>query len=44
MSLSFMTRKATIRQLYNHIEDKYEMKIAVDIESALLDLFDNFIQ
>lgn len=30
-----MTPKAAIKQLFNHIQDEYEIETAGDIESAL---------
>ena len=39
-----MTRKATLNQLFNLIQDEYEIKSAGDIESALLDMFGSFIE
>lgn len=39
-----MTRKATLNQIFNLIQDEYEIKSAGDIESALLDMFGSFIE
>ena len=39
-----MTRKAAMNQLFNLIQDEYEIKSAGDIEAALLDMFGNFIE
>ena len=39
-----MTRKATMNQLFNLIQDEYDIKSASDIEAALLDLFGGFIE
>ena len=39
-----MTRKAALNQLFNLIQDEYEIKSAGDIESALLDMFGSFIK
>lgn len=39
-----MTRKATMNQLFNLIQDEYDIKSASDIEAALLDMFGGFIE
>ena len=39
-----MTRKAAMNQLFNLIQDEYEIKSAGDIEAALLDMFGSFIE
>ena len=39
-----MTRKAAMNQLFNLIQDDYEIKSAGDIEAALLDMFGSFIE
>ena len=39
-----MTRKAAMNQLFNLIQDEYEIKSASDIEAALLDMFGGFIE
>ena len=39
-----MTRKATMNQLFNLIQYKYEIQSAGDIEAALLDMFGSFIE
>lgn len=39
-----MTRKAAMNQLFNLIQDEYDIKSASDIEAALLDMFGGFIE
>ena len=39
-----MTRKAAVNQLFNLIQDEYDIKSASDIEAALLDMFGGFIE
>ena len=39
-----MTRKAVMNQLFNLIQDEYDIKSASDIEAALLDMFGSFIE
>ena len=39
-----MTRKAVMNQLFNLIQDEYDIKSASDIEAALLDMFGGFIE
>ena len=39
-----MTRKATMNQLFNLIQEEYDIKSASDIEAALLDMFGGFIE
>ena len=39
-----MTRKATMNQLFNLLQDEYNIKSASDIEAALLDMFGGFIE
>lgn len=39
-----MTRKATMNQWFNLIQDEYEIKSAGDIEATLLDIFGSFIE
>lgn len=39
-----MTRKAAMKQLFNLMQDEYEIKSANDIEAALLNMFGNFIE
>ena len=39
-----MTRKVAMKQLFNLIQDEYEIKSAGDIEAALLDMFGGFIE
>ena len=39
-----MTRKAAMNQLFNLIQDEYEIKSAGDMEAALLDMFGGFIE
>ena len=39
-----MTRKVAMNQLFNLIQDEYEIKSASDIEAALLDMFGGFIE
>ena len=39
-----MTRKAAMNQWFNLIQDEYEIKSASDIEAALLDMFESFIE
>ena len=39
-----MTGKAAMNQLFNLIQDEYEIKSAGDIEAALLDMFGGFIE
>ena len=39
-----MTRKATMNQLFNLIQDEYDIKSASDIEAALLDMYGGFIE
>ena len=39
-----MTRKATMNQLFNLLQDEYNIKSASDIEAVLLDMFGGFIE
>ncbi len=39
-----MTRRAAINQLFNLMQEEYDLKSASDVESALLDMFDGFIE
>ena len=39
-----MTRKAVMNQLFNLIQDEYDIKSASDIEAAVLDMFGGFIE
>ena len=39
-----MTRKAAMNQLFNLIQEEYDIKSASDIEAALLDMFGGFIE
>src|SRR5690625_5145360 len=39
-----MTRKAAMNQLFNLIQDEYEIKSAGHIEADLLDMFGSFIE
>ena len=39
-----MTRKAAMKQLFNLMQDEYEIKSANDTEAALLNMFGNFIE
>ena len=39
-----MTRRATINQLFNLMQEEYDLKSASDVESALLDMFGGFIE
>ncbi|MDO4926425.1 MAG: IS256 family transposase [Turicibacter sp.] len=39
-----MTRRAAINQLFNLMQEEYDLKSASDVESALLDMFGGFIE
>ena len=39
-----MTRKAAMNQLFNLVQEEYDIKSASDIEAALLDMFGGFIE